>query len=88
MIHLNFLTFYRLMVWYENLTTGMAFVDELIHLNQDLTVILVDKRAQPGGHWGSFFTIKIDTDSLDSDLNHLKSSLARTRQLSESQYSQ
>ena len=43
------------MVWYENLTTGMAFVDELIHLNQDLTVILVDKRAQPGGHWGSFF---------------------------------
>ena len=43
------------MVWYENLTTGMAFVDELINLDQDLTVILVDKRAQPGGHWGLFF---------------------------------
>ena len=52
--------FYRSMDWYENLTTGMAFVDELIHLNQDLTVILVDKRAQPGGHWGLFFSIKID----------------------------
>ena len=47
--------FYRSMVWYENLTSGMAFVDELINLNQDLTVILVDKRAQPGGHWGLFF---------------------------------
>jgi hypothetical protein len=54
------IAFYRSMVWYKNLTTGMAFVDELIHLNQDLTVILVDKRAQPGGHWGSFFSIKID----------------------------
>ena len=26
----------------------MAFVDELIHSNKELTVALVDKRAKPG----------------------------------------
>jgi len=31
--------------------TGMAFVDELINTSQDVRVILVDKRAKPGGHW-------------------------------------
>ena len=31
--------------------TGIAFVDELIHGDQDVKVILVDKRAKPGGHW-------------------------------------
>ena len=31
--------------------TGMAFVDELIHGSSDVKVILVDKRAKPGGHW-------------------------------------
>ena len=29
----------------------MSFVDELIHKSTDLHVIIVDKRAEPGGHW-------------------------------------
>ena len=31
--------------------TGIAFVDQLIHENLDYKVILIDKRAKPGGHW-------------------------------------
>merc|ERR1739846_222018 len=31
--------------------TGIAFVDQLIHENLDHKVILIDKRAKPGGHW-------------------------------------
>ena len=31
--------------------TGMAFVDELIHVGRTTTAILVDKRSKPGGHW-------------------------------------
>ena len=31
--------------------TGMAFVDEIIHKSQNIKVVLVDKRANPGGHW-------------------------------------
>ena len=31
--------------------TGMAFVDEIIHKSQNIKVVLVDKRAKPGGHW-------------------------------------
>ena len=31
--------------------TGMAFADELIHGNSEVKVIMVDKRAKPGGHW-------------------------------------
>ena len=31
--------------------TGMAFVDELIHSSRNIKVIVVDKRAKPGGHW-------------------------------------
>ena len=30
--------------------SGMAFLDELVH-NSDQTVVVVDRRAQPGGHW-------------------------------------
>ena len=31
--------------------TGMAFVDEIIHGNPSMSIVLVDKRAKPGGHW-------------------------------------
>ena len=31
--------------------TGISFIDELIHNTTDITVIIVDKRAKPGGHW-------------------------------------
>ena len=31
--------------------TGMAFVDELLHRDSNANVIIVDKRAKPGGHW-------------------------------------
>ena len=31
--------------------TGMAFVDELIHNSRNIKVVVVDKRAKPGGHW-------------------------------------
>ena len=30
---------------------GMAFADHIIHNDPTATVALVDKRAQPGGHW-------------------------------------
>ena len=31
--------------------TGMAFVDEMIHGSSSIKIVLVDKRAKPGGHW-------------------------------------
>ena len=31
--------------------TGMAFVDEMIHGSDNIKIVLVDKRAKPGGHW-------------------------------------
>ena len=36
--------------------TGMAFVDELIHSSRNLKVVLVDKRAKPGGHWNDAYS--------------------------------
>ena len=30
---------------------GMAFVDTLIHEDPSARVVLVDREAQPGGHW-------------------------------------
>ena len=36
-------------------TTGMAFVDELIHGSRNITVIMVDKRGKPGGHWNDAY---------------------------------
>ena len=30
--------------------SGMAFLDELVH-NSDHTVVVVDRRDRPGGHW-------------------------------------
>ena len=29
--------------------SAMAFVDELIHNSKELTVVMMDKRAKPGG---------------------------------------
>ena len=34
---------------------GMAFLDELIHNTKDTTVVVVDKRAKPGGHWNDAY---------------------------------
>jgi len=31
--------------------TSMAFLDELVHASSDLTVVVCDRRARPGGHW-------------------------------------
>lgn len=30
---------------------GVAFADEIVHNNPDATVVMVDRRAAPGGHW-------------------------------------
>ena len=30
---------------------SLAFVDELIHKSKDIKVIVIEKRAKPGGHW-------------------------------------
>ena len=35
--------------------TGMAFVDGLIHSSRNIKVIVVDKRAKPGGHWNDAY---------------------------------
>ena len=34
---------------------GMAFLDELINSTADITVVVVDKRAKPGGHWNDAY---------------------------------
>ena len=34
---------------------AMAFIDELIHNTKDVTVVVVDKRAKPGGHWNDAY---------------------------------
>jgi hypothetical protein len=34
---------------------GMAFVDELVTRSRDVRVILVDRRATPGGHWNDAY---------------------------------
>eukprot|EP00951_Prasinocladus_malaysianus_P050071 scaffold676735_cov39-Prasinocladus_malaysianus.AAC.1 len=31
--------------------TAMSFIDELIHNSKDLSVVVVDRRPRPGGHW-------------------------------------
>ena len=42
------IVFLPLPTYLEPGTSGMAFVDELIHSSKELTVALVDKRAKPG----------------------------------------
>ena len=37
--------------------TGLAFIDELIHGNRNVRVVLVDKRGKPGGHWVAIIVI-------------------------------
>ena len=34
---------------------GMSFVDELLHSSTDLTFIIIDKHAHPGGHWNDSY---------------------------------
>ena len=34
---------------------GIAFLDELINNTEDTTVVVVDKRAKPGGHWNDAY---------------------------------
>ena len=34
---------------------GMAFLDELINNTKDTTVVVVDNRAKPGGHWNDAY---------------------------------
>jgi len=31
--------------------TGLSFVDEIINNSEDYTVVMVDRRSKPGGHW-------------------------------------
>jgi len=35
--------------------SAMAFVDELIHNSKEITVVMMDKRAKPGGHWNDAY---------------------------------
>jgi len=30
---------------------GMAFVDEVLAADPSADIVLIDRRAQPGGHW-------------------------------------
>ena len=34
---------------------GLAFTDEIISTSRDTTVVLVDTRAKPGGHWNDAY---------------------------------
>ena len=35
---------------------SIAFVDEMINKGKKITLIVVDKRAKPGGHWNDAYT--------------------------------
>jgi len=35
--------------------SGMAFADSIVHESTDRTVIMVDKLAEPGGHWNNAY---------------------------------
>ena len=35
--------------------SGMAFADELMHNTSDITFIMIDKHAKPGGHWNDAY---------------------------------
>ncbi len=62
---------------------GMAFADELITQSKDARIILVDRRAQPGGHWVNaypFVTLHqpaiyygVNSEKLATDLHDLAS---------------
>ena len=34
---------------------SISFIDELIHKSQDIRVVVVEKRAKPGGHWNDAY---------------------------------
>ena len=34
---------------------GMAFADEVLHATKSASVVVVDRRAKPGGHWNSAY---------------------------------
>ena len=34
---------------------GMAFADELVSQSKSVRIILVDRRATPGGHWNNAY---------------------------------
>ena len=34
---------------------SLAFVDELIQKSKDINVVIVEKRAKPGGHWNDAY---------------------------------
>ena len=34
---------------------GMAFADEIIHGSKTARVVIIDRRAKPGGHWNSAY---------------------------------
>ena len=34
---------------------GMAFADEILHTSKTARVVVVDRRAKPGGHWNSAY---------------------------------
>jgi hypothetical protein len=35
---------------------GMAFADELVSQSKDVSIILVDRRSKPGGHWNNAYS--------------------------------
>ena len=34
---------------------GFAFADEILHTSKDARVVVVDRRAKPGGHWNDAY---------------------------------
>lgn len=50
--------------------TGLSFLEELITSSKDLTAVLVDSRAGPGGHWqDSYAWVRLHTPALYYGLN-------------------
>ena len=49
--------------------SAMAFVDELIHNSKELTVVMMDKRAKPGGSLWEKMYIALSSVSLSDQVD-------------------
>jgi hypothetical protein len=61
-------------------TAGLSFIDSLLTLDANATVILVDRNSQPGGHWTkSYPFVKLHQTSCNYGVNSLPLSNIRDK---------
>ena len=61
-------------------TAGLSFIDSLLTLDANATVILVDRHSQPGGHWTkSYPFVRLHQASCNYGVNSLPLSNIRDK---------